>query len=114
MGKRRKKGGLKLTWTEFDREGTASSEDGIADSEARGVLVTLNGGSVTFELDDLADQLVPADLDQLVHFGATHVFCDDEGSSDLVNAAILGLALFEIVNHVFFLIFSFGLIEMDS
>jgi hypothetical protein len=34
------------------------------------VLVALNGGGIAFELDDLADQFVPTDLDELVHFGA--------------------------------------------
>ena len=32
-----------------------------------GILVALDGGGVSFELNDLADQLVPADLDELVH-----------------------------------------------
>ena len=42
-----------------------------------GILVALNGGGVALELDNFTDQLVPADLDELVHLGARHVFSDD-------------------------------------
>ena len=41
------------------------------------IFVALDGGSVALELDDLTDQLIPADLDELVHFGAGHVLSDD-------------------------------------
>lgn len=43
-----------------------------------GVFVALNGGSVALKLDDLADEFVPADLDQFVHFGAGHVLGYDD------------------------------------
>ena len=33
-----------------------------------GILVALDGGGVSLKLDNLTDELVPADLDQLVHF----------------------------------------------
>ena len=33
-----------------------------------GILVALDGGCVSLKLDNLTDELVPADLDQLVHF----------------------------------------------
>lgn len=42
-----------------------------------GILVALDGGSVAFQLDNLTDQSVPADLDELVHLGARHVLCHD-------------------------------------
>ena len=42
-----------------------------------GVLVALDGGGVAFKLNNLADELVPTDLDQLVHLGAGHVLSDD-------------------------------------
>ena len=43
-----------------------------------GILVALDGGCVSLELDDLTNELVPADLDQLVHFGAGHILGDDD------------------------------------
>lgn len=79
-----------LTWTEFDGEGVAGAEDGIADGEAGRIFVALDGCGVAFQLDDLTDELVPADLDKLVHLAAAHVFGDDQGTGDLVDLAVLG------------------------
>ena len=42
-----------------------------------GVFVALDGSSVSLELDDLSDELVPADLDEFVHLGSGHVLSDD-------------------------------------
>jgi hypothetical protein len=33
----------------------------------------LDGGIVSLELDDLSDEFVPADLDELVHLGTSHL-----------------------------------------
>lgn len=35
----------------------------------------LNGGAVTLQPNDLTDQVVIADLDQLVHGSAAHAIC---------------------------------------
>ena len=49
----------------------------VCDRSLTGVLVTLDGGTVTLNFDDLSDKFVPADLDQLVHLNTGHVFADD-------------------------------------
>jgi len=85
-----------LTWAEFDREGSTGSQDGVTDGEAGGIFVALQGGSIVFELNDFADQLVPADFDQLVHLGAAHVLSDDKGTSDLEDFTVLRRLLFKI------------------
>ena len=43
-----------------------------------GILVTLDRGCISLKLDNLTDELIPADLDQLVHFGAGHVLGHDD------------------------------------
>ena len=86
----------KLTWAELDREGSTGSQDGVADGQAGGIFVALEGRSVVLELNNLADKLVPADLDQLVHLGAAHVLGDDEGTSDLENFTVLRRLLLKI------------------
>ena len=42
-----------------------------------GILIALDGGSVSFESNDLTDQLVPSNFDELVHFWSGHVLTDD-------------------------------------
>jgi hypothetical protein len=59
------------------------------------VLVALDGGCVAFQLDDLADELIPSNFDSLVHLGTAHVVGHDEGTRDLVNTSVLGLLIFE-------------------
>jgi hypothetical protein len=56
----------------------------------------LDGGRVALELDDLADQLVPADFDEFVHLGAAHVFGHDQRARYLVNLAVFGGHIIEI------------------
>jgi len=80
------------TRSEFDRQWVACSEDGITISQARGILVALDGSSVTFESDDLTDQLVPADFNELVHFGSGHVFTDDDCQKNQLGNQLNGRA----------------------
>ena len=68
------------TGSEFNGEWLFSSFDGVSNSESGCVLIALNVGRVSIELDDFTDQLVISDLDQLVHLRACHSFCDDQGS----------------------------------
>ena len=49
---------------EFHAERLLFAEDGIADGEAGGVFVDLDGGRVAFQLDDFADELGVADADE--------------------------------------------------
>lgn len=42
------------------------------------ILVALNIGGVTVQLDDFADQFVVADFDQLVHLGSGHSLGNDD------------------------------------
>lgn len=42
-----------------------------------GIFVALDVGGVSIEFDDFSDQFVVADLDELVHLGSAHAFCDD-------------------------------------
>jgi len=56
------------TWSKFDRKRLTSSQDWITISESRCVLIALDGGSISLELNDLTDKLVPTDLNELVHF----------------------------------------------
>lgn len=89
-----------LTWTKFNGKWVTSTEHWITNSEAGGIFVALEGGSVTFELNNLTDKSVPADFNEFVHFGALHVFGDDEWTGDLVDAAVFGGLVFEIcVSH---------------
>jgi hypothetical protein len=81
--------GLHNTWSEFDGEGSLGPEHGVANSEAGCIFVALEGSSAAFELDNLADEFVPTDLDQLVHLGAAHVFSDHEGASDLEDLSVV-------------------------
>jgi hypothetical protein len=37
----------------------------------------LDIGGVSVELDDLSDELVIADLDELIHLGSSHALSDD-------------------------------------
>ena len=59
------------------------------------IFVALDGGSVAFQLDDLADELIPSNFDGLVHLGTAHVVGHDERTRDLVNTSVLGLLIFE-------------------
>jgi hypothetical protein len=68
---------LQYTWSELHRQWAASSQDWITGGQSRGILVALDGRGVTLKFDDFSDQLVPADLDELVHFCSRHVFADD-------------------------------------
>ena len=71
-----------------------------------GILIALDGGGITFKLNDLTDKLVPTDLDELVHFRTRHVLSNDHycitqilnkklrfslltWSSDLVDSSVL-------------------------
>ena len=65
------------------------------------VFVALDGGGVAFKLDDFSDELIPSDFDGLVHLGTAHVVGHDEGTRDLVNTSVLGLLIFEWINHVY-------------
>lgn len=47
----------------------------------------LNCGHVSFQPDDLSDQLVVTDPDQLVHGGARHVLGGDDGARDPKDVA---------------------------
>ena len=72
------------------------------------VLVTLDGGTVTLDFDDLADEFVPADLDQLIHLHTGHALADNNfmgqelvvltWACDLVDLAIAGLLRFQAVH----------------
>mmetsp|Transcript_1421 Transcript_1421/g.2992 ORF Transcript_1421/g.2992 Transcript_1421/m.2992 type:complete len:648 (+) Transcript_1421:52-1995(+) len=76
--------------TQFHAERLLLPQDGIADGQAGGVLVDLDGGRVAFELDDFSDEFGVADADEFVHCGAGHVVGDDEGSGDLEDEAVVG------------------------
>jgi hypothetical protein len=49
------------TRTQLDGQGVASAEHGVTDGQTSGLLVYLNGSSVSLELNDLTDKLVVAD-----------------------------------------------------
>ena len=53
----------------------------------------LNGGKVSLEPDDFADQLVVADPDELVHGRAGHLHGRDDGTGDGVDVAEHALLL---------------------
>ena len=55
--------GLHETWTQLDGERLARSHDGIANCDAGGLFVDLDGRLVLVEADDLTDEVVMADRD---------------------------------------------------
>ena len=83
---------------ELDGEGLLLPEDGVANGEAGGVLVDLDGGRVALELDDLADELEVADAHELVHGGSAHVVGHDQRSGDLEDEAIVRFLL--VLSHL--------------
>mmetsp|Transcript_58539 Transcript_58539/g.154144 ORF Transcript_58539/g.154144 Transcript_58539/m.154144 type:complete len:435 (-) Transcript_58539:80-1384(-) len=73
--------------SELQRERQACLDQGVADGEARGVLVHLDGRGVALQPDDLADERVLADADNLVHLRAGHELRHDERARDLHHSA---------------------------
>lgn len=70
---------IKDTRSEFDRERLFGSFNWIPDGQSccissnlTRILVALNIGGISIQLDDLPNQLVVADLHQLVHLGTSH------------------------------------------
>lgn len=78
---------------ELHGEGLLLPQHRVADGEAGGVLVDLDGGRVPLELDDLAHELRVADANELVHRRAGHVVGDDEGAGHLEDEAVVRFLL---------------------
>lgn len=92
---------LENSRTELDGKGLVGTENGVTNSETGSIFVALDRGSVAFQLDDLSDQLIPSNLNCLVHLGSAHVVGHDKGTSNFVDAAVFGLLVFEVINHLY-------------
>ena len=69
---------LQDTRAELERERLAGPEHRVADSDAGGLLIRLNGGLVAFESDDLTDEHVVPDTDELIHRSARHALGNND------------------------------------
>lgn len=85
--------GLHETGTELDGERLAGTDDRVANSNASGFLVDLDGGLVGVDTNDFTNELLVADLAQLVHGATDHVLGDNDGTGNGEDGAMLLLFL---------------------
>mmetsp|Transcript_12503 Transcript_12503/g.31473 ORF Transcript_12503/g.31473 Transcript_12503/m.31473 type:complete len:456 (+) Transcript_12503:618-1985(+) len=82
------------TGTKFDGKRLLLSEDGITNGQTRGILVNLNGGSVSFELNDFSDELLVTNTHEFVHSSTTHTLGDNQRTRHLKDVSIVGFLFF--------------------
>jgi hypothetical protein len=71
------KDGVHDAGAELNRKSLSLAHDRVADGEPTGVLVHLNGGSVSLQTNDLAYQFMVTHTDQLKHGSAGHALGND-------------------------------------
>ena len=96
---------LEDTGSEADGEGLFGSHDRVADSQAGGVFVTLDGSTVAIQLDDFTDELLPTDLDEFIHLGSHHLVGNDERTSHFEHTAEVAFALGKFFHGCFLFLF---------
>jgi len=69
--------GVHDTGTKLDLKRSAGTKNGITDSKTRSILIDLNGGSITDELNDLTDESVGTDTNEFVHTGTRHLISNN-------------------------------------
>mmetsp|Transcript_22768 Transcript_22768/g.37711 ORF Transcript_22768/g.37711 Transcript_22768/m.37711 type:complete len:452 (-) Transcript_22768:29-1384(-) len=86
------------TRTKFDGKRLLLTEHGVTNGKTGGILVNLDGGSVSLELNNLSDKLGVTDTNELVHSSSGHTIGNYQRSRDLVDKTVIGF-LFEFDVH---------------
>mmetsp|Transcript_10427 Transcript_10427/g.14587 ORF Transcript_10427/g.14587 Transcript_10427/m.14587 type:complete len:211 (+) Transcript_10427:1303-1935(+) len=93
------KNGSHNTRTKLYRKRLLFTKNGITDSKTGGILVHLDGGGVTLELNNFSYKLGVSDTDKLVHCCSRHTISNNEGTGHLEDESVV--ILFLDISHVF-------------